>query len=91
MTELRILHKHMQEVLAGAQAKRKGVSDDSWVHHERAAMLQAVNIERGRRWLLPITMETLVRHEQSAVGHIDYSIKFALYWAELALGVPSRR
>lgn len=90
IAELHVLHKHMREVLAGVQAKREEVSDDSWIRREQEAMLQAVNIERVRRRLSPITMEMLIRREQLAVGHTDYSVKFALYCAELALGLPDR-
>lgn len=90
MSELRVLHQHMREVLADVQAKRKEASDSSWILREQEAMLQAVNLERVRRQRAPITMETLIRREQLAVGHTDYSIKFALYCAELVLDLPAR-
>lgn len=90
MSELLVLRAQLLKTLAAAQERRKEVSDDSWIEHEFSTMLNAVNTERARRRLSPTTRTELKLREQNAIGHVDYSSKFALYCAELALGLPDR-
>lgn len=90
MSELLVLRAQLLQTLAKAQEKRKEVNDDSWIEHEFTTMLNAVNTERVRRRLSPTTRTELKLREQQALGHVDYSSKFALYCAELALGLPNR-
>jgi hypothetical protein len=79
------LQASMLKTLTKAQECRKTHSD--WHQLEMQVMLNAVNNERGARVLSPITMQQLERVEVGARGHCDYSRKFALYCAELALGL----
>jgi len=66
--------------------KSKRVGDElEWVIYEREVMLQAINAVRLQRKRPRITVEELHRVEETAVGHTDYSQKFALYCAQLAL------
>lgn len=88
MTELRVLIQKMLAILTAEQEKRG--DDLSWISRELQVMLDAINTERTRRHLSPVTMETLQRRERLAQGHIDYSRKVALYCAELALDLPAR-
>lgn len=76
----------MKAALAAAQAKRDQSAD--WIRFEQRSMLDAVNLERGARALPPIDLATLERAEAMAVGHTDYSDKFALYCTELVWKVP---
>jgi len=70
--------------LVESQKQRKVRAD--WVFFERGVMLAAVNEERTRSNLPPCCVEMIEKVERLAVGHSDYSSKFALYCAELALG-----
>lgn len=56
-----------------------------WVIYEREVMLQVVNAVRLQRKRPRIMVEEVRRVEESAIGHTDYSQKFALYCAQLAL------
>lgn len=55
-----------------------------WAVYERARMHETVNAIRADRNLPPVPIEDVVRVERLAVGHSDYSSKFAYYCAELA-------
>ncbi|MFE7485425.1 hypothetical protein [Streptomyces sp. NPDC057552] len=55
-----------------------------WAAFERTTMHQGVNDIRAERDLPHISLEEIVRVERLAVGHSDYSRKFAFYCAELA-------
>lgn len=90
ISDLRVMHAHMRACLAREHAKRSTYPGVARIEAEQAAMLHAVNLERVRRRLPHVTMAELIRREQLAVGHTDYAIKFALYCAELALGLPNR-
>lgn len=77
-------------VLSDAQKHRseksKRIGEElEWVIYEREVMLQAINAVRLQQKRPQITVEEVHRVEESAVGHSDYSQKFALYCAELAL------
>ena len=82
----------MLRVLSAAQEERHlrqaWVDGElGWVLYEREVMLAEVNRLRAQRGLDRIHMDRLRRVERMAEGHIDYSEKFALYCAELALGL----
>lgn len=57
--------------------------EPEWASFERATMLHAVNEARSRRHLPPLPEATIKRAENLALGHSDYSSKFALHCAEL--------
>lgn len=61
-----------------------------WAAYERACMHETINTIRAERGLDAIAIEEVVRVERMAVGHSDYSLKFAFYCAELAEKVYSR-
>jgi hypothetical protein len=80
----------MLRVLSKAQELRSQKSDFigdelEWVIYEREVMLQAINAVRLQRNQPAVLLEQVKRIENCAKGHIDYSHKFALYAAELAL------
>jgi hypothetical protein len=54
---------------------------------ELGAMHVAVNVSRMRRQLAPVTLAAIDMADQMASGHSDYASKFALYCAELAVGL----
>ena len=81
---MRALHRHMLDVLSAAQSDRSRRAD--WVAYEQQVMFVAVNEERRVRRLPPVFIDDILRVERMAVGHVDYSTKFALYCAELAEG-----
>ena len=49
-------------------------------------MHEAVNRVRADTGLTPLPIEAVTRVENLAVGHSDYSQKYAFYCAELAQG-----
>lgn len=53
-------------------------------------MFDATNEERRSRGPSPVTMAEIERVERLAVGRCDYSEKFALYCAEIALDAKGR-
>jgi hypothetical protein len=55
-----------------------------WAAYERTRMHEKVNEIRANRGLSAITVEDILRVERQAVGHSDYTLKFAFYCAELA-------
>lgn len=55
-----------------------------WAAYERARMQETVNVIRAERSLPPVPVDDVVHVERLAVGHSDYSLKFAFYCAELA-------
>jgi hypothetical protein len=62
-------------------------SEREWERFERETMLAAVNEERARRNLSPATADQIQGADSQASGHIDYVDKFALYCAEIAMGI----
>ena len=84
MSELIKLRDHFLKVLSDAQDEHRRKED--WVELEQQALLNAVNKELLAVRKDPITVAFLRRIEQPALGHSDYSSKFALYCAELVLG-----
>ena len=68
-------------VKAQAQRSRRRV----WALFEQKTMLDAVNEERVARGLAPVALSLIQGVENFACGHVDYSLKFALYCAEIVL------
>lgn len=56
-----------------------------WIAYELGVMHGMVNQLREELGLPPVGIEQVEAVEQQAVGHSDYSTKFALYCAELVL------
>lgn len=56
----------------------------AWAAYERARMHEKVNEIRAERGLPAVPVEDILRVERQAVGHSDYSLKFAFYCAEIA-------
>jgi hypothetical protein len=92
MTPLRAATDVLRATLAVAQEQRDQRPDlvdgpdgpeCEWAAYERARMHETVNEIRAERNLPPVPVEDIVRVERMAVGHSDYSSKFALYCAEL--------
>lgn len=57
----------------------------AWAAYERKRMHEKVNDLRADAGLPALPLENILRVEQQAVGHSDYSAKFAFYCAELTL------
>jgi hypothetical protein len=55
----------------------------AWCEYEREVMLGAINKLRDKKGLPLIGLLDVSRVESMAMGHSDYSSKFALYCAEL--------
>lgn len=95
MSELRNLAARLLHVLAEAQKERPqrdslteradGTPELEWVAYERNVMKAEVNRIRAEAGREPVSLAQIERVEGQAVGHFDYSSKFALYCAELAL------
>ena len=62
-----------------------------WVVDTQLAMLTETNRLRDIQGLEPVDLSTIEQVEQMAIGHSDYGHKFALYCAELAIGVRDIR
>lgn len=87
-----------REILASAQKERpsrdgykevtirgRTYQEPSWAVFEVETMLRAVNEVRVADGKPEATTDDLWRIEGYARGHSDYSLKFALYCAELAI------
>jgi hypothetical protein len=86
---------HFQGVLIEAQKHRDERQDLvhgelGWVVFERETMFAAVNKKRVEFNLPTITLEHLKRVEAQAVGHTDFTHKFALYCAEISIWVEEK-
>jgi len=81
--DLRDLRDRFLAVLTKAQEHRPLRTVDAWIVFERTTMWKTVNTERKHRGLAAIDIADVERVERLAVGHSDYSSKFALYCAEL--------
>ena len=89
--EFMFIRDRLQQQLEEAQKLREEKSqwihnELEWVTHERNVMYTAVNQQRINLGLSVITMGELKRAESSAEGHTDYTPKFSLYCAWLAVG-----
>jgi uncharacterized protein YkwD len=89
------LIKRFEEILCNAAQERSKRDDfvdrdgetwPEWVFFERKTMTAAVNAERQKKGLPAVPPSEVIRVERQASGHSDYSHKFALYCAELAIG-----
>lgn len=92
-TSLKAATDVLRATLAAAQEERPQRPDlvdgpdgpeCEWAAYERNRMRETVNAIRAERGLPPVPVEDVVRVERLAVGHSDYSRKFAYYCAELA-------
>lgn len=93
MTSFRPMFQKMLDILSEAQTHRHERDhwvggELEWIKMEQQSMLEAVNEEREKLRRVKITMEDLIRVEQTAVGHSDYSRKFAAGCARLVLDQP---
>ena len=86
------LRDKLLKVLSTAQEKRPSLRNSvevdgelAFVHYERHQIYDAVLRERQRLGKPPVALSAVKRVEQLAMGHFDYSSKFALYCAELVL------
>lgn len=96
----RTRHRHQgttPKVVDGVTVVEAGVpvSEIQWIANERRALHGA-----AQRWLVdnyptatPLTEGEVARAEVSAIGHADYSAKYALYVTDAALrhAYPARR
>jgi hypothetical protein len=85
----RPMYDRMHAVLTAAQTERPQRQDllgdePGWVRYERDVMWREVNAARAEAGLPAALLGDLIRAEQQAVGHSDYTSKYALYCAELA-------
>lgn len=94
--ERRQLRDRFRDVLLDAASQRnkrqnaietKYGAEMEWMRFERQTMLTAVNEERRRRNLPPAHADDIQNANSQAGGHIDYADKFALYCAEIAMGI----
>jgi len=88
------LAPQMLRVLSKAQELRPQkldwIGDElEWIIYEREVMLSAINAVRLQCNQPAVTVEQVKRIENCAKGHSDYSHKYALYAAELALREPA--
>jgi hypothetical protein len=92
LRDLRSRADHLRQVLMTAQGKRdqrpnlvevNGVAECEWAVYERQVMHDAVNLLRAGSQLPPVPLADIERVEMLAVGHSDYTAKFAFYCAEL--------
>jgi len=84
VNSVRFSHRLCRQALTTAQQFRARGGD--WHAYEMQVMLDEVNFIREERDLPPATMTELEKVERQAVGHSDYTAKFALYASELAEG-----
>lgn len=82
-------HRHLFEAffagLEGVCKNRSLYSVDDWILREREFMLSQVNVERAGLGKKKMTLSDIERAETMAVGHCDYTRKFAWYCVELVL------
>lgn len=97
MANVRDLSRQLHQVFLDAASKRPlrsdlvdvgGRSELGWVVFERDTMFDAVTRERAKLGKAPVPMKDVERVETMAMGHCDYSSKFALYCAELVVNTP---
>lgn len=82
------------ETLVAAQGERHkrqdwveqpGYREIGWAVHERQVMTDRVNLLRSRAGLAPVPMTAIAIKENLAMGHIDYTKKWALGCADLVI------
>lgn len=93
-TRLIATYEILHAALITAQAERdqrpdlvtvNGQPECAWAIYERGVMLEQVNKIRADLGYQPVHMAAVERVENAAVGYSDYTKKYALYCAELAL------
>ncbi len=77
----------MREVLTAQQSRRHEYPGTTWIDVEIDVMHHQINCDRSKRGLVDLSRDVVVRAERMAAGHTDYASKFALYCAELSLGI----
>lgn len=87
---LHILHDVFIKKLSAEQKHRetrnKIINGESeWVVAERQFMIDLTQKTRKEIGFEPVEESLILRAEREACGHSDYSSKFALYCAEIAL------
>lgn len=91
------IRDRLMAVLSAAQRRRDQRPDIldtphgpecEWARYEREAMLDAVNVERGKLGKPPALITEVESVDRVAAGHVDYSAKFALYCTELVVDKP---
>lgn len=85
----RILDK-LVDAVAERKARPEEITTENgrefaWIVHERETVFNAVTQERAKLGKAAIPITEVIRVERMAVGHSDYTTKFALYCAELVL------
>lgn len=98
MNPVSVLTARLRGVLAEAQEERPrrqelvegpdGSPECAWAAYERGVMHMEVNRVRAQHERSEIPLKLIERADRQAAGHSDYTFKFALYCAELALDVP---
>lgn len=83
-------YQELRTALVRAQAQRntrRGVTESGelgWVVYERQVMLDRVNLIRSRRGLGHVEEAAILAAEGQAVGHHDYTQKYAIGCADIA-------
>lgn len=72
--------------LKRAQEDRHCLPWPEWHTYEMLTMMRNVNRVRYHKDEPLVSLEEIEAVEQQAAGHVDYTKKFALYCAELAVG-----
>lgn len=80
------MRDYMLGILGRQQDRRNEYAGNAWIDVEIDVMHHEVCIERSKAGLPDLDRAAILRVEAWACGHSDYSSKFALYCAELALG-----
>ncbi|MFS0885130.1 hypothetical protein [Aeromicrobium sp. 179-A 4D2 NHS] len=86
-------HRHMMAVMDDvktalvAEQQKRRENPMTWRLNEERVVLEKVNEWRAKTGLKPVMREHIETIESSANGHSDYTEKFSLYAAELAVGV----
>lgn len=83
--EFQRLIESMLDRLSEQQDRRDEYEGTAWFDAAIDVMHHAVNSERRERGLAAVDRGAIERIERMALGHSDYSQKFALYCAELAV------
>ena len=84
---IEIFRKTLMEAQTHRDEKSQWIDNElGWIIYEREVMFNLTNKEREKRGLNPITMQNIKSCENSACGHVDYTSKFSLSCAELAVG-----
>ena len=73
----------IQKALYKEAENRKDRHYSEWIPAELAVMHNVTNLERAKLGKKPIGIEKIEAVESMARGHIDYSLKFALYCEDL--------